>query len=124
MNTSIHKSTSPELANQGFAKFNSGDHLCVEMPQGHNTISVKTADGKLLTFAFLPDEDGKTHCVDIMHHTAKEVWYKNSFGESVCAKKQDVVLFGNGSYPDAFNSKAYYAATDKPIVLTTILLGE
>lgn len=122
MNTKIVKSA--EVSTAGFAKFNSGDHLCVELPKGHNTISVKTAEGKLLTFAFLPDEEGNTHCVDIQHHTAEEVSYTNKFGELVSAKQQNVILFGNGSYNDPFNSKEYYANGNKPIVITTVLLNK
>lgn len=53
----------------GFAVFNGGRHLCVELETEPTTISVKTADGKLITFAFTCRTSGLGHqCVDIVHH--------------------------------------------------------
>ena len=50
----------------GFGSFNFGDHLCVDVPDGHSTISVKLSDGRQITFAFVPyQEGGVPKCVDI-----------------------------------------------------------
>jgi hypothetical protein len=56
----------------GFAGFNRGPHLCVEIPKDetHFTISVKTPMGKRITFAFMnwnSERDGHVECVDIRH---------------------------------------------------------
>lgn len=64
---------SNEAVNNNFAKFNGGPHLCVDVPNGHFTISARTKEGKQITFAFCPYEDnGPPQCVDIKHHTAAE----------------------------------------------------
>ena len=56
----------------GYAKYNNGAHLCVDIPPlEHFTISVKTPEGKLVTFAFIPSADrapAGTLCVDIKQH--------------------------------------------------------
>jgi hypothetical protein len=52
-----------------FARFNKCPHLCVEVPDGLSTISVRTSNGHMLTFAFCPYEDGNPpRCVDIVSH--------------------------------------------------------
>lgn len=55
---------------QGFATYNkNGVHVCIDLPQSNATISVKTPDGELVTFAFIPRPEGEGHqCVDIQHH--------------------------------------------------------
>jgi hypothetical protein len=53
----------------GFAQFNGGPHLCVEVPNNHFTVSAKTTEGKRITFAFVPyKEDGAAQCVDVKYH--------------------------------------------------------
>jgi hypothetical protein len=55
----------------GFASVNNVPHLCVELPDGHNTISVRTSDGKRITFAFIVTSwppGGPADCVDIVYH--------------------------------------------------------
>ncbi len=54
----------------GFAVFTGGEHVCVDLTDiGSATISVKTGNGELVTFAFIPRQKGKGHqCVDIKHH--------------------------------------------------------
>lgn len=55
----------------GFATFNDGDHLCVEIPDKSFTITAKTSEGKKITFAFGQyEENGPPKCVDIQHHTS------------------------------------------------------
>lgn len=61
--------TAEEAKAAGFATFNSCEHFCIALEEGWSTISVKTPDGKLVTFAFVPTPDGKSHqCVDIAYH--------------------------------------------------------
>lgn len=48
--------TSEQVEEEGyFQKFNDGKHLCIDAPLGHFTISVRTREGKKITFAFLPE---------------------------------------------------------------------
>jgi hypothetical protein len=57
------------MENKGFAKFNNGYHLCVDVPDGNFTISAKTSSGKRVTFAFAPyTKDGEAGCVDVVYH--------------------------------------------------------
>lgn len=57
--------------NCGFAGFNGGEHICIDLRNmEHATITVKTGDGQLVTFAFVPRHEGKGHqCVDIKNHS-------------------------------------------------------
>ncbi len=59
-----------EAEDRGFAVFNGGEHVCVDLTDvGHATISVKTGDEELVTFALMPRHEAKGHqCVDIKHH--------------------------------------------------------
>ncbi len=59
-----------DAEDRGFAGFNGGEHVCVDLTNvGSATISVKTGDGELVTFALIPRHEGKGHqCVDISHH--------------------------------------------------------
>jgi len=57
------------LEEKGFAKFNNGYHLCVDVPDGNFTITAKTSSGKRVTFAFAPyKKDGEAGCVDVVYH--------------------------------------------------------
>ena len=50
----------------GYAKFNGGQHLCVDVPDGFSTISCKLSNGQRVTFSFVPYvDDGVPDCVDI-----------------------------------------------------------
>ena len=54
----------------GFAGFNGGNHYCIDLPNDPATISVRTPDGNLITFAFvLRPADVGHQCVDIVHHS-------------------------------------------------------
>ena len=58
-----------QAADAGFAVFNGGRHVCLELANEPTTISVKTPDGKLVTFAFTRRPEGDGHqCVDIVQH--------------------------------------------------------
>ncbi len=113
-----------EVAAAGFAKFNSGHHLCVEVPDDWFTISCKTSNGKLVTFAFCPDGMGGTghQCVDVHHATAEKKTIERN-GESYEIACQNVHVFGQGWYKNPLWSMDYYKNNvDKPMTLTTILL--
>ena len=62
-----------EAAQDGFATFNNCPHLCVEITEpGCSTITVKTPQGKLVTFGFMCIRSDEAHveCIDIQqHHT-------------------------------------------------------
>ncbi|MGO8748729.1 MAG: hypothetical protein ACLQNE_22390 [Thermoguttaceae bacterium] len=53
----------------GFAAFNGGTHLCVDVPNRSFTVSCRTSQGRRITFAFLPyRKDGAPQAVDIQYH--------------------------------------------------------
>jgi len=58
-----------ELVEQaGYARFNQCDHLCVDLPDGNQTITVRTSEGKKVTMAFLPYKTGgPAQCVDVAY---------------------------------------------------------
>ena len=98
----------------GFAKFNGGPHLCVEVPNGHFTISAKLSDGRQITFAFSPyEENGVAKCVDVHDKGGKKIEHQGQTRE-----EQQVICFSGGG-PDPFRTKE---DSDKPVTLTTILL--
>jgi len=106
----------------GFAKFNGGEHLCVELPDDHFTISLRTPRGKLVTFAYIPLETlvpeapGALDCIDIQHHTA--VTFEMN-GEHRCPH-QDLILFTPGG--NAYSSRQAVVDGKKPPTLTTLQL--
>ena len=64
-----HLLKADEAKNAGYAKFNSRDHLAVDIPNNGCTITCRTSDGKKITFAFCPyEENGVPQCVDIQYH--------------------------------------------------------
>lgn len=83
-----------EAIEKGFAGFNRGKHHCIELDEGHHTISVKSG-GNLLTFAFVPNPSGPGHqCVDILHHNRKEgmkCWGAAGGGTDFIRKPEDGV---------------------------------
>lgn len=91
----------------GFATFNNGEHLCVDLDEGWKTISVKTPSGQKITFAFIPKAGRPGHqCVDVCHHGSR----KNESGHPL----QDVVVFGAG--PTYYNSK------DDDVTMVTVMM--
>lgn len=106
---------------KGFASFNNGDHLCFEIPDGHTTISVRTSEGKLVTFAFVPYKaDGPPQCVDV-HHKTGGPCEVNKFGGRAgdVVEHQRVIAFSGGG-------TAYRSSTsDKlPCSLITVVLTD
>lgn len=108
--------TPDEAVRMGFAKFNRGQHLAVDVPDGNFTVTCRTSEGRKLTVAFCPYKDGgPAQCVDIQHHTS-ELTVPN--GE-IRLPVQQVICFGIGR--DKYRSQAV-ADKEKATTLTTILL--
>jgi hypothetical protein len=67
-----------EARAEGFAQFNNGEHLVVNLPDGPRTISVRLSDGRQVTFAFIPYvEGGIPRCIDIKDHQGNGSFVKN-----------------------------------------------
>jgi len=59
-----------EIGSLNPARYNSGPHLVVAIPDGHSTISCVLSNGRKVTFAFGPHEaNGIPKCVDIIDHS-------------------------------------------------------
>lgn len=98
-----------------FATFNNCPHLVVDAPNGNFTITVRTSEGKRITFAFNPyQENGPAQCVDILHHDSGVV---KENGDTDCPV-QEVIAFTVGN--DLFRSKL---DDKKPCTLLTVLLA-
>lgn len=86
----------------GFAPFNNGPHMCVEVPDGVFTITARTSSGKKVTIAFMPYRDGgDAGCIDIYQHDVE---------------RQRPILFTKGS--DVFHWKR----SDAVVATTTLAL--
>lgn len=105
----------PAMQAMGYAKFNKNPHLCVVVPDGGLTISCKTSEGELVTFAFQPYKTGgPAQCVDILHHTAKGKTLNGSTEQPV----QEINVFSKGT--DVLRT---YAGDEKPATLVSLLFG-
>lgn len=89
----------------GFAKYNGGPHTAIELPEGIHTITVKTGDGKLVTFGFYARPGGVPghQCVDVVNHSMP----KTSGGAPV----QQLSVRGQGPLLASFSSHDYPPAT-------------
>tara|TARA_R100000951_G_C2649356_1_gene183837 strand:+ start:1397 stop:2086 length:690 start_codon:yes stop_codon:yes gene_type:complete len=107
----------PGTAKQiGFARFNNGDHLCVDVPDGHSTISVRLSDGRQITFAFCPySEGGVPKCVDV-RDLGDPVGDKLGTGTDQFRQN----LIGFSGWRNAFRT----SDNEKPCTLLSILLKE
>lgn len=102
-----------EAKQQGYATFNRGPHICIDVPDGQQTISVRTSNGKLVTFDFIPyKEGGPANCIDIVQHDTGTV---TSNGGRNDIPVQRVLCLGAG--PTWFRSEA-----GKPVTVVAILL--
>jgi hypothetical protein len=55
-----------------YARFNDNPHLLVDVPDGGYTISARTRENELITFAFQPYmTGGPPRCVDVQHQSAQ-----------------------------------------------------
>ncbi len=95
--------------------FNGGEHLFLEIDgQTHQTVSCILPNGKFVTFAFVPGQEGQVECVDI-HTTAGEQFkYKPSDSDTHYSQK----LIGFSRAGDTFDSRK----SGKPTGLATLLL--
>lgn len=117
MHQLIHHS---RVEDAGFARFNQGQHLCVDIPDGHFTISVKTSEGRQITFAFVPYKEGKpARCIDIHDNGGKQIGPDQAnISEGQDAQAQALICFSGGG-PDPFKSTY---EDKKAVTLTTLLL--
>jgi hypothetical protein len=114
----ISVKTRNEALESGFATFNGGKHICVDLQDADQTISVRTPDGNLITFAFVPrpDKGFPGHqCVDIQHHTPSTFTRNGSRDVPV----QTAALYGCGP-----TNARCGVADDSPTTLITLLLPE
>jgi len=96
----------------GYATFNEGQHLAVDVPaEGNFTITARTSTGKMVTFCFVEG----AYCVDVMYHNSDlpEVAGKN--GTEPC-RPFHMIGFTRGG-PDSFDTR-----NTQPTTLATILL--
>ena len=67
--TGLPVMTAADAASIGFASFNDVPHQALEVPDGGFTYTVKTSDGRRVTFYFGPYRDGgPPEFVDIQYH--------------------------------------------------------
>jgi hypothetical protein len=101
---------------EGYARFNDGYHLCVDVPDGSSTISVRTSEGKQITFAFMPySKDGAPQCVDIQHHHDGD---HTMNGDTRCSH-QDVRVFTPGGHVYSYSPSK--PDGKQPATLTTVI---
>ena len=114
-----------EAEKNGFAEFNKGTHLLVDVPS-EGTISVRTPDGKKVTFAFIALND-TTQSIDILEHTGPpitedDVSDRLGDDQKVGRPRQRVICFSGGG-PDPFVSERKREREEKkPVTLTTLKL--
>ena len=106
-----------QVESAGFARFNGGNHLCVDVPDGSSTISVKLSDGRQITFAFCPyRKDGVPKCIDIHDMGGKQL--PDFVNKGQTHYQQQLIAF-SGAGPDAFRTKA---DDERPTTLIALLL--
>jgi len=101
----------------GFAKFNNGPHLCVEVPDDNFTITCVNSEGKKVTFAFMPNANQYSHvpghqCVDICHVHDGD---KNEGDLPI----QNVLVFGQGG--TAFTTKRHMEGKPHDMDIPTLV---
>jgi len=85
-------------------------HHCIALGKGNAVISVKTPNGKKITFSFLSNDDKTGHqCVDVVQHREEKTKQGNS--------PQRVSLYTEGS------TRIRTTVDDaEPVTITAILL--
>jgi hypothetical protein len=87
---------------EGFARWNHGDHLCVDVPDGGMTITCRTSQGKRVTFHFGVYQDGgKPQFVDVAYHDNGTAW--DNAGRKV--PTFDAIVMGGGSH--VFDTRSF-----------------
>lgn len=85
-----------QAARNGFATFNDCPHMCIDVPDGMQTITCRTSDGEQVTFCFIPYRTGRVaDCIDIYQHTSKVPAIAPNINEGATA--MDVRVFSGGS---------------------------
>lgn len=102
---------------KGFKKFNPGNHLCVDLPQGHSTISVKLPNGRRISMAFVPYSDENLGCMDIEYESPDKL--PEEFGN----KGQDYFAQRIIGFSHGRNSFRTSVDDEKPTHLFTLLLN-
>jgi hypothetical protein len=100
----------------GFAYFNGGDHLCVDVPDESFTVSCRTSEGRRITFAFLPyRENGPPQAVDIQYHDSP-----------VLIEHSDTVLPAQSfiGFGPRRGDVRYSRHSTKPCTLLTVILSD
>jgi hypothetical protein len=97
----------------GFSVFNRCPHLGVEVPDGDSTITCRTSDGELITFAFLRAKqgDGPPTCVDVHHVSGRSVMFDDR-----TLHRQLVMVSGPGKVGHLDKLIAW------PVTLTTLIM--
>ena len=89
----------------GFAAFNQGNHVTIEIPDGQTTYSFRTTEGKRLTVCFLPYRDGEApQCADIAYNGTEAAPTKDANGHQAF----ELLAFGklkSGSRGDQFDTR-------------------
>lgn len=107
--------TRETAAAAGYAVFNNGPHVCVDVPDGHSTITCRTSAGELVTFAFVPyAANSPPACVDVHHKTAQRTYAQA--GDELPA--MNVICFSGGR--DAYRSVEF---PGHPPAVPTTLVG-
>lgn len=69
MSATVRGLSPEDAAAAGFATFNRCDHVCIDLPPGMTSVSLRTVDGKLVSLCLLPTGEGdrQAECLDIEH---------------------------------------------------------
>jgi len=105
----------------GYASFNQGNHVAIDVPDGQTTYSFRTTDGKRLTVCFLPTkaQNEAPGCVDVAYHGTEAAPTKDDRNHQAF----EVLLFGkrdSGSLGDQFDSRRH----PHPTNIVAILMEE
>ena len=67
MSPTIRVLSRERAAAAGFATFNRCDHVCIDLPPGMTSVSLRSADGKLISMCLLPTgkDEARAECLDI-----------------------------------------------------------
>jgi hypothetical protein len=104
-------------AEHGFATWNQGPHLCVEIPDGSSTITCRTSQGRKVTFSFVPyQQGGPPQCVDIHEATGPAIRLDERDSHI-----QRIVAFGKG--PTIFRSNPQATERKEAVTLATLIIS-
>lgn len=113
----VNAGSREETESLGYAVFNRGPHLRVDIPNGWSTITCKLANGKMITFTFIPyEKDGVPQCVDISARQGGPMILNG--GQQV--EVQNVIVFSAGNW--CYSTPKVPVEKSKMPTLTTVLL--